>query len=236
MKQRIFHFLILLFLVTPLFAQQFEGSYKYNNDSICFTGDKVIFNLSDFSALQSQIVGEGTYTYDDNFLIINTGDYSGNKSSFSKQELESEEQASLSVKGIEGYPFSGALVEYLSKSGKPIKSSISNEEGLAEFNINDKIKTIKVSHLGYNDIIFDYDPKANFEVILAKHNVIQNQTVIIELKEESDEEIVVRLLTENFVKGKSKEKALDKELKRANKANVLSKRLKKEYVSTFYNR
>lgn len=239
MNKSIIRQVVLLFLLSPFmvsFAQSFEGSYKYNNDSIMFSNDKVIFNLSDFGALSSQIVGEGTYQYTDRYLIIDTKEYSGNKSSLKKQPSSTTDTINIVINGIDGYAFSGVLVEFLSKSNKVLDRKVTNDYGKVEYINNDKIKGIRVSHMGYNNLETDIDNNTDISVILAKNNVIQNQTVVIELIEDDEQSIQVRLLSDKFIPGKNIDKDLEKLLKKANKANILSKRLKKEYVSVFYNK
>ncbi len=239
MNKSIINHILLFFLLiatTPVIAQSFNGCYKNNNDSISFSNNKVIFNLSDFGALSTQIVGEGSYKYIDHYLIIQTEDYSGDKSSLTKGKFDDPNIISVTVESVQGYPFSGALIEFLSKSKKTIGRKISDDEGKVEHPNDSKIKSIKVSNMGYNSIQSEIGTDTDISIVLAKNNVIQNQIVIIELIEEDEESISIRLLSDDFIAGKNLNKDLSKLKKRAEKSNILSKRLKKEYISVFYNK
>lgn len=226
--------LITIFISISTFGQDLNGVYKNQKDSLSFSYNKVIFSLSDFSALSSQVVGEGTFQIINNYLIIDTGEYSGDKTRFKTQNSEKQEESIINIVGTSGYVFPGVLVEFLSSSNKIIDRAITDENGKATQPINEKIKTIRVSNMGYNAIEIESKTGIDYSIVLAKNNVIQNQTLVLEIKEYNNDYIIVRLLSEDFKPGKSPEKALGKLLKIADKRNILSKRLTKEYVSQFY--
>lgn len=226
--------LIIIFISISTFGQNLDGVYKNQNDSLSFLGSKVAFTLSDFSALSSQIVGEGTYQIINNYLIIDAGDYSGDKTRFKSQDSESKEESIINIVGISGYVFPGVLIEFLSSSNKVIDRAITDENGKAIHPINEKIKTIRVSNMGYNGIDIESKTGIDYSIVMAKNNIIQNQTLVLEIKEHNNDSILIRLLSENFKPGKNQEKDLERLLKIADKRNILSKRLTKEYVSQFY--
>ena len=85
MKQYLFIIAISILPYT-LIAQEPDGAYLNEQDSIVFSDDRLIFRISGFAGLSAAQVGEGEYQIIDNYILIHTADYSGNKSSF--QELD----------------------------------------------------------------------------------------------------------------------------------------------------
>jgi hypothetical protein len=231
------YFAILIFLSVSfiLCSQDFDGNYKDKTDSLTFSNGKVIFNVSGFGALFTRMVGEGGYEYFDDYLLVNTSEYSGEKSTFEPINGSKKDTIVVKVVSLDNYPIQGALTEFLSASNKVIKGNITNDKGKSQHIKDQKIRKIKVTNLGYDDIIFDVVQGKDFLVRLAENNVIENQTVAFKVKNEDEETISIILLTDDFDPGKDKMKSLEKHDKKVQKSNVLAKRLKKEYIP-FYGR
>lgn len=229
------YFAILIFLSVSfaLMSQGFEGNYKDKTDSLTFSNEKAIFSLSGFGALFTRMVGEGEYEYFDNYLLVNTSNYSGQKSVFEPIDGSKKDSIVVKVVGLENYPIQGALTEFLSESDKVIRGVVTNDQGKSEQLNDPKIKKVKVSNLGYNDIVFNVVRGKDFLVKLAKNNVIENQTVAFKAQKEDEETLSIILLSDDFNPGKNKIKSLEKLDKKAQKGNVLAKRLKKEYVPIY---
>lgn len=229
------YFTILIFLSVSfaLMSQGFEGNYKDKTDSLTFFNGKAIFNLSGFGALFTRMVGEGEYEYFDNYLLVNTSDYSGEKSVFEPIDGSKKDTMVVKVVGLDNYPIQGALTEFLSESDKVIRGVVTNDRGKSEQFSEPKVKKVKVSNLGYNDIIFNVVRGKDFFVKLAKNNVIEHQTVVFKVQNEDEETLSIILLSDNFNPGKDKMKSLEKLDKKAQKSNVLAKRLKKEYIPIY---
>jgi len=232
------YFAVLFFLSGSfiLLSQDFEGNYKDRTDSLFFSSGKVIFNISGFGALFTQMVGEGEYEYFNDYLLVNTSDYSGEKSV--SEPINGSKKDSVVVKVVDpdNYSVQGALTEFLSESNKVIRGIITDDQGKSQHPNDQKIKKVKVTNLGYDDIVFDVVQGKDFLVKLAKNNVIENQTVAFKVKSEDEETLSILLLSDNFDPGKDKMKSLEKLDKKAQKKNVLTKRLKKEYISTYKRR
>lgn len=232
--------ILLLLLILPYTLYTYsnvpEGSYKNKSDSICFSDGKLIFCLSGYGALSTNIVGEGTYEIKDKYLLINTEEYSGTKSSINSEPTEADKTVSISMLNKEGYPQSGVLVEFISASNKTIDRAISDDNGKVEKPYNDKISSVRVSMMGYNGLSFKYDNSLDYTIELVKNKVLENQAILFELKVDDEDSITLTLLSEDFKAGKDLNGSLDKAYKRAKKTNNLGKKYKKEYVSVFYNR
>lgn len=232
--------IILLLLIFPFalstFGTELEGTYKNENDSICFSDGKLTFSLSGYSALSTNIVGEGKYIVNDKYLIIDTYEYSGVKSSIKSSSKESKDSISIYIAGYDGYNLPGVLVEFLSSSNKSIDHAISDDTGIINKPFNEKVENVKISLMGYNGLSFKYDTSLDYRIVLAKNKVLENQTILFEIEIDDEDSIKLTLLSENFNAGRDIDKSLEKAYKKAKKTNSLGKRFKKEYVSVFYNR
>ncbi|MDO5523636.1 MAG: hypothetical protein Q4G48_06265 [Bacteroidia bacterium] len=232
MKKYISIFLFL-FATYSIHSQNLEGNYKEGADSLSISGGKAVFNVSGFGALSTRMVGEGKYEYFDNFLLINTEEYSGQKTRFEPVNGSKKDSTVVRVVGLDNYAIRGALTEFLSESDKAIRVGVTDDRGRIIQPNDPKIRKIKVSNLGYQDIVFDAAPGKDFLVKLAGNNVIENQTVVFKINEEDEETISIILLSDDFDPGKDRTKSLDRLNKRAQKSNVLPKRLKKEYIPVY---
>lgn len=232
------YFIVIIFLSVSLslLSQDFDGNYKDQTDSLSFSNGKALFSLSGFGALFTRMVGEGKYEYVDNYLLVHTSGYPGEKSVF--ESINGTKKDSIVVKVVDpdNYPVQGALTEFLSESNKIIRGKITDDLGESQQLKDRKIKRIKVTNLGYDDIAFEVVPGKDFLVKLARNNVIENQTVAFKVRSEDEEILSIILLSDNFDPGKDKMKSLKKLDKKIQKSNVLAKRLKKEYIPTYQGR
>ncbi len=232
------YFTVLIFLSASLslLSQDFDGNYKDKTDSLSFSGEKVLFSLSGFGALFTRMVGEGKYEYVDNYLLVHTSGYPGEKSVFESINGTKKDSIVVKVVGPDNYPVQGALTEFLSESNKIIRGNITDDLGKSQHPKDQKIKRIKVTNLGYDDVAFEVEQGKDFLVKLARNNVIENQTVAFKVKREDEETLSIILLSDNFDPGKDKIKSLEKLDKKTQKNNVLAKRLKKEYIPAYQGR
>lgn len=215
---------------TILYAQQLDGTYKNETDSIAFSNGKVTFCVSGFGGLSSAQAGEGTYELADNFLIIHTEEYSGNKTSFDESEGTAKDTCIVQTVGPQNYAAQGVLVESRNKSGKLIDGKVTGNDGKIFLTPCDKIATISASSLGYNSISFDYTPGKNYRIKMAENDIIENKTVVFNVNHVDDETLSVLMLSDDFNNDKDREKELGKLKKKAKKNNKLDKRLKKVYI------
>lgn len=227
----------LLVLSASLFSQDLEGNYKNQSDSLLFSNGKVIFNISGFGALFTTMVGEGDYERIENWLLINTGEYSGEKTTHQSMNGNSRDSIAIQITSIENYPIGGAMAEFTTKSGKVAQRLIAAEDGKIHVPRNSKwmknVAKVRISQLGYDEIAFDCTGNRDHLVKLVKNNVVENKTIVFNVQEEEDETLAITLLSMDFAAGKDRVKSLQKIGEKAKKKNVLSKRYKKEYVPYF---
>lgn len=226
-----------LLLLTTLFlsgftliAQQMNGTYKNDTDSIAFSDESVMFRISGFGGLTSAHAGEGTYEIDGNYLFIHAKEFTGDKSSAVTREGERKDTCEVQVFTPQNYSAQGILVESRNKSGKVISGKVTENDGRVLFSPCDKIVSISASSLGYNAISFDYISGKDFRVRLAQDDIIENRTAVFKINFTDEETLSLLMLTDNFQPGKNEEKELQKLEKRVRKSNKLDKRLKKVYV------
>lgn len=220
----------ILLSACSLFAQQLEGTYKNGLDSIAFSNNKVLFRITGFAGLTVAQVGEGSYEMMDNYLLIDTDDYSGFKSSSQAMEGTRKDTCIVKVVGMHNYPIQTVLAESKNKSNNLIQGKVTNSEGKIFFTEIDKMALITVSAMGYNTISFEYEPGNDYLIKLAENEIIEQRTVVFKVNFIDDETISLLLLADDFKGGKDSSKELKKLDKKARKNNLLDKRLKKVYT------
>lgn len=231
---KIFLFTCVFLASTLHLSAQFDGTYKDGTDSLSFSNGKAIFSVSGFSGLSTIQLGEGKYEVIDDFLLVETGNYSGEKTTFQPLSRSRKDTTVVKIVSTQNFPIQGMLIERLNESGKVIKGQISDNAGKVFFVAEPKTSKIRVSQMGFDDIVFDYDASTDFLIKAAANDVIENQTVVFKFNQPDVETLSVVLLSDNFSPGKDRDKELEKLKKKATKSNKLDKRMKKVYVP--YNR
>lgn len=232
MKKTIAFICAFAFFIS-LSAQSIEGTYKNGTDSLKFSNGKATFSLSGFGALFTQTMGEGTYEQIGEFILVHTTDYSHDKTTVESKEIARKDTTTLEIMSIDGFMLDGVLAELLNKSGKTILRGVTNGSGNIYILKNDKVTQIRVSNLGYDGIVFDYDFQKDYTIRMAKNEIVENQTVAFRIKPSEEDIISVILLTDNFDPGKDRDKALEKLVKQVEKKNILDKRMRKEYIPIY---
>lgn len=232
--------LLLIILTLQASAQTLEGVYRHQNDSIALTGKEVTFSISGFGALTNVMVGLGTFEQVDNFLLIHTTDYRGDKTLAHTFDGNIEDTLRVQVTSLQNYPTPYALVDFVNAKGRLVERAICDENGRTYLHKTpkqiDKISKIKVSSLGYDTAEIDFDPNKDYLIKLAENRVIENQTLVFELKDWDVASISVVLIDEDFKEGKNRMKSLQRLSKRAAKRNVLGKVFRREYDGMFEGR
>lgn len=233
--KKYFTVLTFLFISFSILSQDFEGNYKDKADSLTFSNGEVVFNVGGFSGLSVNKKGEGTYEKIDDFLLIHTAEYSGDKTSMQELNHSKKDTLVIAVRDYNNSPVQGAYAEWLNNSGKSLGGEVSNERGMIFYKkrAKEKMKKIRIGSFGYDDIVFNYNPEKDYLIRLAGDNIIENQTVVFKIKEEDEETISIVLLSDDFDPGKDRTKSLNRLDKRAKRSNILPKRLKKEYVPIY---
>lgn len=224
----------LIFALVALHAQQIEGTYKAGSDSLALSHEKAVFNLGGFGGLSINKIGEGAIEWIDDFLLIRTTDYSGEKTTVEPLNGSRKDTVVVKITDSERFAVQGVLVEWLNASGKTVEANASNDNGYVFHRKNNNIRKVKISMMGYDAIIFDYNTQKDYVIRLAKGDVIEHQTVAFRIKQPTDETIALLLLTTDFDNtAKDKKKELLKLERRAEKQNLLEKRLKKVYIPVY---
>lgn len=223
-------FVCTLLITIGLNAQQKDATYQNGTDSLAFLNGKIIFSITGFAGLTTAQVGVGSYEELDHFLLVNTTDYPGEKSSFTAKESSLKDSCQVKVVGTRNYPLQKILIEVLTQSDKFIASKITGDDGEALFPHNPKLGKIKISALGYDPITIPYTQGKQYQVTLSENDIIENSTVVFYIKSVDEETISLLLLSDDFKAGKDKLADLQKLEKKVRKRNLLEKRMKKVYV------
>lgn len=221
--------LLIILSSSIVIAQDFEGTFKEGDNYLIFEKNTAKFNMDDGMNLLSNIVGEGTYTYADNYLLINTTDYSGTKTEAQSMVNTKKDTLTISVINQDNFFEKGVLIELLNDKNKVLVGGVTNDAGIALFKTNLKVKKIRVYNMGHDDIILDYDPTNDYRIKLAKNEVVENQVVAFAIKKIDDDTLSVLMLTTEYQPGKEPEKTLDKLSKKSQKRKVIEKRMKRMY-------
>lgn len=227
--KKMFYVLFFLILSIATYSQQYEGIFREGNDVLKFEDGKVYFNMDEMGNMITNKVGEGSYEILGDYLLVETGEYLGEKTTV--QQLPGSKKDSIVIKVMDNQNFSlsGILVELLNSSGKTLGVGVTNNDGKVLFKKNPKTSEIKVSDMVYDDITFSYDAANDFLVKLVKNDIIENRIVAFRLRKVDDETLSVLLLSSNFDPGKNPQRELEKLDKKALKSNYIDKRMKKEY-------
>ncbi|NLJ01707.1 MAG: hypothetical protein GX371_11260 [Bacteroidales bacterium] len=227
--KKIILLLSVLFSGITFAAQPLSGTYKNGSDSLKFEGNQIVFRVSGFGGLSSSQAGAGTYELINDFLLVHTGDYPGNKSTFQELPGSRADTCVVKVVGLSNYPVEGILVEPDNSSTKLPAGRVTGNDGKIYLANTSKMKNITVSGMGYNTITIDYDTGIDYLVKLADDEIIENKTVVFRLKEVDDETLSILLLTDDFNAGKKRDNELNKLERAARRSNRIDKRFKKEY-------
>lgn len=227
--KKVILFTTTLFNVLFIVAQTLSGTYKSGADSLFFSNDHITFRISGFGGLSSAQVGEGTYEIFNNYIIVNTDEYSGMKSNFEELAGSKNDTCVVKVVTVNNYPIQGILIESKNKSGKTITAGVTGNDGKVYLTDNDKCIKIGASAMGYNSIVFENKAGSDYLIKLADNDVIEDMTAVFRFNEIDEETISLILLTDNFNNEKNREDELKKLEKRARKNNRLDKRYKKEF-------
>jgi len=191
---------ITILLPITLNAQDMNGTYKEGIDSITFTKNRVAFSVKGNDGLGVVFTGEGTYEMLDNYILINTDEYSGKKTRIEMKPSEKKDTIQVQIFDENGYSLKGIRAEFLNKKNKPIGLSVTNEHGIVLYGANPKITGIKVVDLLYDKATFDFEEDTDYTVHLVKNRVLEDKTVVFKVIDKSDEKLTMKLLSTDFDK------------------------------------
>ena len=190
----------VLFSLTTLHAQEINGTYHEGTDTITFDNSRVNFKVKSNDALGIIFTGEGTYKMIDDYLLINTDEYTGAKTRIETNPSEKKDTIQLQFFDENGYSIKGVRAEFLNKSGKTIDLNVSNDNGIVIQRMDPKIVSIKASDLLYDKTTFDCSADTNYTVHLVKYRILEDKTVVFKLVDQTDSQLTMKLLSTDFKK------------------------------------
>ena len=226
--KKIIYFIFLFVFSLTISAQHLDGSFINGNDSIVFSDDNVSFSITGFAGLSTVQVGEGTYEINDDFLLVHTKEYTGDKTTFQELNGAKTDTCTVRVMSINNYPVQGILVESKNNSGKIINASVTGSDGRILVTDYDKVSKLTASAMGYHPITIDFSPGYDYIVTIAENDIIENRTVAFRFNKIDDETFSLILLSDDLQSNKDLEKELAKLVKKARKTNLIEKRFTKE--------
>lgn len=190
--------LATILLALTLNAQEISGTYFEGPDSISINNNHVKFSMRGNDGLGVVFTGEGTFEVLDDFIIINTTNYSGKKTKIETNTAEKKDTIQLQLFNEDGFSIQGVRAEFLNRKNKTIDLKISDDHGIVLYKSNPKITAIKVSDLLYDKTTFDYETNTDYTVHLVKNRVLEDKTVIFKLEDRTDTLLTIRLLSTDF--------------------------------------
>jgi hypothetical protein len=203
---------ILTFFLSATQAQNPQGTFLDNSDFIKLENGFAKFSVYSNGGIIVKKVGEGQYKFIDNYLVIYTKEFSGEKSIVKPTNGQSDKVV-FQITDIKGKEIPYANILLLDKKGKEVGGIISNDQGLSFYNRNLNIFKVRVSLIGYDDLTFAFDPGNDYSIKLADYDVIENSTVVFKVIKMDNEVLELILLSMDFKPNKS----LTRDLKRLDK-------------------
>ena len=220
-------FAFFLTTVLPIFAQQPEGTFRTDADSIVFSGNDIYFSLRGFAGLNALQVGRGTFEVVDNFIIVQTSDFSGDRTSSETVAGASDEYITVIVVDSEMFWVQGIFVESLDGRGRRIERRLTNNQGTALLPRSANIERIVISGMGFDNYSFEYTSGSDHHIRLAQHEVIENTTAVFRFNKIDDEFLSLLLLTADFQEGRNRDRALRQLDNRAQRNNRMERRFRR---------
>ncbi len=220
---------ILLTLATALLAltinsQEISGTYYEGPDSLVFNNNHVTFSMRGNDGLGVVFTGEGTYEIIEDYIVINTENYSGKKTKIETAPAVKKDTTQLQLFNEDGFSIQGVRAEFLNNKNKTIDLKISNDHGIVLYKSNPKTTAIKVSDLLFDKTTFDYEANTDYTVHLVKNRVLEDKTVIFKLENTTDNQLTVKLLSTDFNRNNPSASQL-KKLEKKNEATIDRSRL-----------
>ena len=220
-------FAFFLATTLSLFAQQPEGTFRTDTDSIVFSDNNIYFSVRGFAGLNVVQVGEGTFEVVDNFIIVNASDFSGARTTMEEQPSENNEQITVQIFDNQGFFVQGIFVESRDARGRSIERRLTNNHGIVHLARSGNVRSICISSMGHDNISFDYASGSDFRVVIVQHEVIENTTAVFRFNRIDDEQLSLLLLTTDFQEGRNRIRALQQLDNRAQRNNRMERRFRR---------
>lgn len=202
--------MFLLFYQLVCHSQTPLGKYYNEEQFLEFTNDSVMFNIYGNGGLLVELIGYGEYKILEDYLIINTAEYSGRKSYFIKEEKPSNINSTLKITDDKYYSLIGVGAGYLDSKGKSFSGTVSDTNGIAHIDTESNIKKLRITFPGYDECYMDYNPSFNYKIILTQGNVLENESIILKFKYLKRDRISLAIIGIIPTKNKPTLKALKK--------------------------
>ena len=220
-------FVLALATTLPLFAQQLDGTFRNENDSIVFSGNNIYFSLRGFAGLHVLQVGEGTFEIENNLIVMQAAEFSGERTTMQLLYGEYPDEIFVLVTSNQNYLVQGVFVETLDARGRTIERHLTCRQGEAVFARADNVQRIRVSMMGYDNITFDYVSGYDFHATIVPHEVVENSTVVFRFNRINDDTLSLLLLSTDFQEGRNRTRALQQLDNRAQRTNRMERRFRK---------
>jgi len=220
---------ILTFLLLNLIstAQIDFGIYSYESDYIKISKDSVCFDLTNYGCFITHVRGCGIYNFVDNYLLIETKEYNGLKSTV-RELINNTDSINITIVDQKGKPVIGVMVQFIDSSGNFFGGIVTNNDGIAVFEKQSEIDLIRIIYIACDPIDFKFKSEFDYSVNLVEGNVTEYQTVVFEIISANSNRLKLTLLDTDFKAKKDIKKSLRKIKRHNRKHNHSINDLKKQ--------
>ena len=205
--------ILLLLLPTILLGQNPTGKYFENSDYLEFEHENIRLEIESNGGLIISLCASGIFEIYDYYLLINAQEFVGNKSMIETEHTNCD-YSLITISDQYGHHIPGVQIVFIDSTGKILKGLITDIDGKVSFEGNSLIDKVRVACIGYDDLLFEFSNKLNYNIKLVDYEVLENQTIVFKINSYNSDSLNLTLLTTLFKYKNDKQKAL-KMLERA---------------------
>ncbi len=207
---------IFLFMVIICKAQEMEGRYYDHLDYMVFENGLADFRIQNDGGLTIDLYGKGKFEIIDDFLLIHTAEYQGEKSSYTKNEKMGQ-YSTIIVRDEKGVPLPFINIAFLDSTNKVIGRGVADTAGKFSIINSHGISRLKLQFAGYSGLTMDFKPNFDYQVRFVGGLVIENKIVVFKMNNKENGKIKLVLLMINYIDSGCNSKTLKKMYKKVKK-------------------
>lgn|GEM_PF-3300469 len=220
MKKCILKTFLFIGLTCNLYSQELYGTYYHNFDTIEFSSEFAEFTIESDGCLTYTLKGCGSYEIFQNFLLIYTKEYTGQKSGYFLSESKAD-SAILTVTDMDGEIIPGVTVVYLDNNGNIVGGTVIDKRGYTVLPRRTDIVKFNVAFVGFEQLTLEYTQNTNYSVSLYPGKILEYVTIAFKIDSIRENSFTLILLTTDFKSTpNNKLKDLKKLEKRAIRTNT----------------
>ncbi len=209
--------IILLLLFSYItYAQNISGKYYDGSDFIKFTNDSVSLKIKSNGSPIVQLCANGEFQVIEDFLLINTSKYKGEKSIIATSKKKNR-LPQIKITDKNGNAIEYVNVVLIDNSGKIVWAAQTNDSGIAIIPYTGNAEKIKISLIGYDEITCNFKNNTDYQIKLMDCEILENETIVFKINYWNNDSLTLTLLSANFTSNENMIKKLHKLEKKTKK-------------------